>query len=156
MASDPITSWQIEGEKVEVVADFIFLGSKITADGDCSHENRRRSLLESDDKPRQCVEKQTLLCWHSPYNQGGLPSGHIRLWELDHKNGRAPKNWCLQTVVLKKTPENPLDRKEVKTVNLKGNQPWIFIERTDAEAPILWAPDAKSRLTGKDPDAGNN
>ena len=62
MASDPITSWQIEGEKVEVVADFVFLGSKITADGDCSHENRRRSLLESDDKPRQCVEKQRRYC----------------------------------------------------------------------------------------------
>ena len=62
MASDPITSWQIEGEKVDVVADFIFLGSKITADGDCSHENRRQSLLESDDKPKQCVEKQKRYC----------------------------------------------------------------------------------------------
>ena len=62
MATDPITTWQIEGEKVEVVADFIFLGSKITADGDCSHENRRQSLLESDDKPKQCVEKQKRYC----------------------------------------------------------------------------------------------
>ena len=69
-----------------------------------------------------------------------------------------PKNWCFWTVVLKKTLESSLDSKEIKPVNLKGNQPWILIGRTDAkaEAPILWPPDAKSRLIGKDPDAGKD
>ena len=69
-----------------------------------------------------------------------------------------PKNWCFQTLVLEKTPGSPLDSKESKPVNLKGNQPWIFIGRTDAEieVPILWPPDAKNWLTGKDPDAGKN
>ena len=66
------------------------------------------------------------------------------------------KNWCLPTVVLDKTLERPLDSKEIKPVNPKGNQPWIFTERTDAEAPILWPPDTKSQLIGKDPDAGKN
>ena len=74
------------------------------------------------------------------------------------KKGWVPKNWCFQIVVLEKTLESPLDRKEIKPVNPKGNQSWIFIERTDAdaEAPVLWSPDAKSLLTGKDPDAGKD
>ena len=69
-----------------------------------------------------------------------------------------PKNWCFQTLVLEKTPGSPLDSKESKPVNLKGNQPWIFIGRTDAEieVPILWPPDAKNWLTGKDPDTGKD
>jgi len=77
------------------------------------------------------------------------------MWELDNKKGWALKNWCLQTVVLEKTIESPLHSKEIKVVNLKGNQSWIFTERTDAEAeaPIGWVPDAKSWLIGKDPDA---
>ena len=85
-----------------------------------------------------------------------IPSGHVQLWELDHKEGRMPKNWCLQTVVLEKTPESPLDSKEIKPVNLKGDQPWIFIGRTDAEAeaPVFWSSDANRQLTGKIPDAG--
>ena len=78
------------------------------------------------------------------------------MWELDQKENRVLKNWCFQTVVLEKTLENPLDSKEIKPVNCKGNQPWIFIGRTDAEAPILWSPDAKSWLIGKDPDAGKD
>ena len=80
------------------------------------------------------------------------------MWELDHKEGWALKNWCFWTVVLEKTLESPLDSKEIKPVNSKGNQSWIFIGRTDAEAeaPILWPPDAKSRLTRKDPDAGKD
>ena len=78
--------------------------------------------------------------------------------ELDHKKGWAPKNWCFHIMVLEKTLESPLESKEVKPVNPKRNQPWIFIGRTDAEAeaPILWPPDAKSRLTRKDPDAGKH
>ena len=77
------------------------------------------------------------------------------MWELDHKEHWAPKNWCFQTVVLEKTLESPLDSKEIKPVNPKGNQPWIFIGRTDAEAetPILWPPDVKNSLIWKDPDA---
>ena len=80
-------------------------------------------------------------------------SSHVWMWELDHKKDWPPKNWCFQTVVLEKTLENLLDSKEIKPVSPKGNKPWIFIERTDAEAPILWSPDANSQLIGKDPDA---
>ena len=76
-----------------------------------------------------------------------------RLWELDHKEGWAPKNWCFQ-IVLEKTLESPLDSKEIKPEHHKGSQSWIFIGRTDAEAPILWPPDVKSWLIRKDPDAG--
>ena len=77
------------------------------------------------------------------------------MWQSDHKEGWAPKNWCFQIVVLEKTPESPLYFKETKSVNTKGNQPGIFIGGTDAEAeaPILWPPDAKSWLFRKDPDA---
>ena len=76
------------------------------------------------------------------------------MWQLNHKEGRAPKNWCFQTVVPEKTLESHLDCKEFKPVGPKGNQPWILIGRTDAEASIIWLPDAKSGLIGKDPDAG--
>ena len=78
------------------------------------------------------------------------------MWELDYKESWAQKNWCFLTVVLEKTLENPLDCKEIQPVHPKGNQSWVFIGRTDAEAetPIFWPPDAKSWLTGKDPDAG--
>ena len=80
---------------------------------------------------------------------------NICLWELDHKEGWVPKNWCLQIVVLEKTLESPLDSKEIQPVHLKGDQSWIFIGRTEAEAetPILWPPDVKSWLIWKDPDA---
>ena len=80
------------------------------------------------------------------------------MWELDHKEGWALKNWCFWTVVLEKILEVPLDSKEIKPVNPKRNQPWIFIGRADIEAEvlILWPHDAKSRLTGKDPDARKN
>ena len=78
------------------------------------------------------------------------------MWELYHKEGWVLKNWCFQTVVLEKTLESPLDSKEIKSVNPKGNQPWIFIGRTDDGTPILWPPKVKSWLTGKDPDAGKD
>ena len=77
------------------------------------------------------------------------------MWELDHKEGWALKNWCFWTVVLEKTLDSPLESK-IKPVNPTGNQPWIFIGRTDAEAPIFWPPDAKSSLIGKDPEAGKD
>ena len=88
----------------------------------------------------------------------GFSSRHARMWELDHKEGWEMKNWCFWIVVLEKTLESPLDSKEIKPVNPKGNQPWMFIGRTDAEAEdlILWPPDANSQLIGKDPDAGKD
>ena len=89
MASGPITSWQIDGETVETVADLIFLGSKITADGDCSHEIKRRLLFwkESYDQPRQCIKKQRhYFANKGPSSQGyGFSSGHVCMWELDFK-----------------------------------------------------------------------
>ena len=79
------------------------------------------------------------------------------MWELDRKESWVPKNWCFWTVVLEKTLESPLDRKEIKPVNTKRSHSWIFIGRTDAKAPILWPPsDAKSQLIGKDPDDGKD
>ena len=97
--------------------------------------------------------------WDISSSQGyGFSSSCGWMWELDHKESWALKNWCFWTVVLEKIIESPLDCKEIKPVNSKGNQSWIFIGRTDAEAetPMLWPPDAKSRLIGKDPDAGKD
>ena len=94
-----------------------------------------------------------------PYSQSyGFSSFHVCMWELDHKEGWAPKNWCFWTLVLEKTLESSSDSKEIKPVNPKENQFWILTVRTDveAEAPILWPPDAKSRLIRKDPDAGKD
>ena len=95
------------------------------------------------------------------YSQGyGLASRHVRLWELDDKKGKASKNWCLQTVVLEKTPESPLDSREIKPVNLKGNQPWIHVGRTDAEAPVHLAhwksPWCWERLTAEEKRASED
>ena len=114
----------------------------------------------SDNKPRQRVAKQR--CYSAdkgPYRQGyGLPCGHVWLWELYYKEGRMLKNWCLQTVVPKKTPESPLHNKEIKPVNLKGNQPWMFTGRTDAEpeTPVFWSSNSNSQLIGKVPDLGKD
>ena len=94
-----------------------------------------------------------------PYHQSyDFSSSHVQIWELDHKEGWVQKNWCFWTVVLEKTLESPLDYKEIQPVSPKGNQSWIFIGRTDAEAevPILWPSDTKSWLIRKDPDAGKD
>ena len=113
---------------------------------------------KSNDKPRQHIKKQR----HYSANKGpcsqsyGFSSSHVWMWELDHKESWARKNWCFWIAVLEKSVESPLDSKEIKQVNPKGNQPWIFIGRTDAETPILWPPDAKSRFIGKGPDAGKD
>ena len=162
MDSGPITSWQIEGEKVETVTDFIFLGSNITVDDDCSHEIKRCLLLgrkaitnlDSILKSRDI----TLPTKVHILKAGVFPGAVVQMWELNYKEGWAPKNWCFWTVVLEKTVESPLDCKEIKPVNPKGNQPWVFIGGTDAEAeaPILWPPDEKSQLIWKDPDAGKD
>ena len=115
---------------------------------------------ESYDQTRQHIKQER----HYFVNKGlsrqgyGFSSGHVRMWELDYKEIWALKNWCFWTVVLEKTLESPLDSKEIQPVHFKGDQPWVFIGRTDVEAetPILWPPDVKSRLTGKDPDAGKD
>ena len=98
--------------------------------------------------------KAKAMAWYS--QSYGFSSSHVLMWEFYHKEGWALKNWCFQTVMLEKTLESPLDCKEIKPINPKGNQPWIFIGRTDAEAPILCPPDVKSQLTGKDPDVGKD
>jgi len=130
MASGPITSWWIEGEKVEAVTDFIFLGSKITMDGDHSHEIKRCLLLgrKAVIKPDSILKKQRHhFANKGPYSQTyGFSSSHVWRWELDHKKGWAPKNWCFWIIVLEKTLQSPLGCKEVKPVNSKGNHPWIF------------------------------
>ena len=86
----------------------------------------------------------------------GFSSGHVWMWELDYKESWVLKNWCFWTMALEKTLESPLDCKKIKPVNLKWNQSWIFIGRTDAEAPALWPCEVKSQLIGKDPDAGKD
>ena len=106
------------------------------------------SWQESYDKPRQCVKNQRHHFAHKcPYSQGyGLSCSHVQMWELDHKEGRTPRNWSFWTVVLEKTLESPLESKDIKPINLKGHQPWILFGKTDAEAEALTIcpPDAKS------------
>ena len=100
------------------------------------------SLEEKPWQPRQHIKKQRhYFANEGSHSQGyGFSSSHVQMWELDHKKGWAPKNWCFWTVVLEKTLESPLDCKEIQPVNRKGNQSWILIERTDVEATILWLP----------------
>ena len=143
------------------MTDFIFLGSKIIVDGDYSHKIKRRLLLgrkamtnlDSILKRRDI----TLLTKVHIVKAMVFPIV-IYGYELDQKESRALKNWGFQTVALKKILESPLESKEIKQVNPKGNQPWIFTGRThaEAEAPILWLPHAKRQLIGKDPDAGKD
>jgi len=149
MASGPITSWQIDGETVGTMADFIFLGSKIMADGDCSHEIKRHLLLGRKVMTNQdsILKSREYFANKGPSSQSyGFSSGHVWMWELDYKESWASKNWSFWTVVLEKTFESPLDCKEIQPVYPKGNQSWIFIGRTDAEAetPKLWPPDVKN------------
>ena len=138
----------------------IFLDSKITAEIDCSHKIKTRLLLGRKTMTNldSVLKKQRHnFADKGPYSQSyDFSSSYVWMWQLDHKEGWVPKNWCFWIVVLGKTLESPLDCKEIKPVNPKGNQPWIFIGRTDAEAEatILWPPDAKNQLTGKDSDAG--
>ena len=109
---------------------------------------------------RQHIKKQK----HNFANKGpssqsyGFSSSHVWMWELDYEENWAPKNWCFWTVMLEKTLESPLDCKEIQPVHPKGNQSWIFIGRTDAEAetPILWPPDVKNWLTERNPDSGKD
>ena len=151
---------EIDGKTVETVADFIFLGSKITADDDCSHEIKRHLLLgrkvmtnlDRILKSRDIAKKGTS-------SQGyGFSSSVVWMWELDYKESWVPKNWCFWIVVLEKTLESPLECKEIQPVHPKGDHSWVFIGRTDVETktPVLWPPDKKSWLIGKDSDAGKD
>ena len=147
------------------MSDLIFWGSKITADGDCSHEIKRRLLLGRKvmNKLDSILQSRAITLLTKvrlvkamvfPVVMYGCES-----WsELNYKESWAPKNWCFWTVVLEKTLESPLDYKEIQPVHSKGDQPWDFFGRTDAKAetPVLWLPHVKSWLIGKDSDAGRD
>ena len=125
----------------------------------CSHEIKRCLLLgrKATTKVNSILRSRDIFTHKSLYSQSyGFSSSQLWVWKLDHKEGWALKNWCFCTVFLEKTLVTPLDSKEIKPVNPKGNQRWIFTGRTDAgaEATILWPPDAKNWLIGKDPDPG--
>ena len=117
MASGPVTSWWIDGETVETVSDFILLDSEITADGDCSHEIKRRLLLGRKVMTNldSILKSRDIFCHKGPSSQGyGIPSGHVWMWELDCEESWVLKNWCFWTVVLEKTLEIPLNCREIK------------------------------------------
>ena len=138
-----------------------FGGLQNTADGDCSHEIKRRLLLG-----RKAMTNLDSILWSrdivlltkAHLFKAVFSSGHLWMWELDYKESWALKNWCFWTVMLEKTLESPLDCKEIQPVYPKRDQSWVFIGKTDAEAEtlILWPPDAKSWLIGKDFDAGRD
>ena len=161
MASGPITSWQIDGETVETVSDFILGGSKITANGNCSHEIKRCLLLR-----RKVMTNLQHIQKHRRYfvNKGlssqgyGFSGSNVWMWELEYKESWVLMNWCFWTMVLKKTLESPLECKKIQPVHPKGDHSWMFIGSTDVEAetPILWPPDAKSWLIWEDRDAGKD
>ena len=162
MASGPIISWQTEGEKVETVTDFLFLGLNISADGDCVQETRRwllhsrkgmtnlASVLKIKDislPAKVCIVTAMV-----------FPSSHLWLWvwtikKVEYQRIDLFELWCWRRLL-----KCSLDNKEIKPVTLKGNQPWIFTGMTDAdaEAPIFWSPDANTQLIGKDPDDGKD
>ena len=147
---------------METVADFILGGLQ----NHCIwwlqpwYEKTLTPWKESYDQPRRRIKKQRrYFANKGPSSQScGFSSSHVWTWELDYKEIWVLKNWCFWTVVLEKTLESPLDCKEIQPVHPKGNQSWIFIGRTDAEAeaPILWLPNANNWLVGKDPDAGKD
>ena len=146
----------------QTVSDFIFWGAPKSLQMVTAAMKLKdiAPWKKSYDQPRQHIKRQ----WHYFANKGlssqsyGFSSSYVWMWELDYKESWALKNGCVWTVVLEKTLESPLDSKEIQPVHPKGNQPWIFIGRTDAEAetPILWPPDVKNWLIWKAPDAGKN
>ena len=136
-------------------------GSKITADGDCSYETKRRLLLGKRGMTNlDSILKSRDISLSTKVHlvKAMVFQLYVWMWELDYKESWVLKNWCFWIVVLEKTLESPLDGKEIQPVNPKGNHPWMFIGRTDAEAetPILWPPDMKNWLIGKDPDPGKD
>ena len=143
MASGCITLWQIGGETMETVRDFISGGSKITADGDCRLEIKRRSLLgrkaltniDNILKIRDITLSAKVHLVKAMGKSYGkkLESSHVWMWVLVYKKYWVVKNWCFWTMVLEKSLKSPLDCKEIQPVHTKGGQSWIFIGRTDAE-----------------------
>ena len=147
MAFGSITSWQIEGGKRKQ-GQILFSWAPKSLPKVTTAMNFRDACY---DKPRQHFANK------GPDGQNyGFSSSCVQMWELNHKEGWAPKNLCFQIVMLEKTLVSPLDCKEIKPVHPKGNQPWMFIGRTIAKAAILWPPDGKSQHTGKDLDAGKD
>ena len=161
MASGPITSWQTEGDKVEAMTDFLFLGSIIMWMVTAAVKSEDDCFLTGKLWQAQtvCWKAETSLCWERSIKS--------RLWfsqwscmivRAEPEEGKVPKNWCLRTVVLEKTLENPLNSKEIKPVNLKANQPWILTGKTNAEVedPGFWSPEANRWLIGKVLDTGKD
>ena len=158
MAFGPITSWETDGETMETVSDFIFWGSKIAADGDCSHNIKRRLLLGRKviNNLDTILKSRDITLPTSLSSQVyGFSCGHVWMWELDCEESWAPRNW---TVVLEKTPDSRLDCKEIQPVHSEGDQPWDFFGKNDAKAetPVPWPPHMKHWLFGKDSDAGRD
>ena len=123
MASGPITSWQIDGETVEIVTDFILGGSKITADGDCSHEIKRSLLLGRKVMTKlDSILKSGDIALPTKFHVVKAMVFPVWMWELDYKESWVPKKWCFWTAVLKKTLESLLDHKEIQSVHPKGDQ----------------------------------
>ena len=152
MASSPITSWQIDGETMETVTNFIFLGSKITADGDCSHEikiclflgrkamTNQESVLKSKD-----ITLPTKVLSNQSYD---FPSSHVWCESWTIKKAECQRIDALELWCWRRLLKSPLDSKEIQPVHPKGNQSWTLTGKTDAEAetPIFWPPDAKNWL----------
>ena len=152
----PFLQFESEFDNKEFKSEF----GKITADGDCSHEIKRCLLLGRKvmtNLNSVLKSQRHYFANKGPFGQGyGFSSGHVWMWELDYKESWVLKNWCFWTIVLEMTLESPLDCKEIQPVHPKGDQSWVFLGRTDAEAetPVLWPPHAKSWLIGQSPDAG--
>ena len=160
MASGAITSWELDGEKwKQWQTSFSWAPKSLRTVAAAMKLKDVYSLEKSYDRSRQSIKKQRHhFADKGPHSQNcGFSSSNIWMWELDYKEGWAPKNWCFCTVVLEKTLESPLDSKDIQPVHPKGNRSWIFIRRTDAKAetPILWPSDAKSRHC-KRPDPGKD
>ena len=155
MASGPISSWQIDGEKVETMADFIFLDSKITVDGDCSHEVKRcllhgrKAMTNLDTHFKKQRHHFADHSWSY-----GFSSSHVWMWELDPKEGWVLKNGCFWIVVLASSESRGLQGNQISQSWRKSSlnihwKDWCW-------SSILWPPDVKSWLIGKDPDAGKD
>ena len=163
MASGPITSWQIDGETVETVKDFIFGDSRVTADGDCSHEIKTclllgRKVMTNLDSILKSIDiilstkVRLVKAMVFPVVMYGCESWTVK--KAERRRIDAFELWCWRRLFF----ESPLDCKEIQPVHSKGDESWVFIGRTDAEAetPILWPSHGKSLLIGKDPDAGRD